>query len=163
MLDANYQKHLKILGKLCYGWDEASADLASQTLTAERFYDQTATGAAGSWVNLQLFNGFTSQWAGALVAGATAIKSLMETMAASYLTSAEFQDDMTTVATTPSSAQSVLEALIAEMGDDSKTLTTAAGTGLVHFFETVWAPDGDLPQSGSPSYADGTYVVQTIV
>jgi hypothetical protein len=52
---------------------------------------------------------------------------------------------------------------MADMVTNSKTLTTQASTGLVNFFESVWSPAGTFPQSGSPSYADSTYVVVTIV
>jgi hypothetical protein len=163
MLDANYQKHLKILGKLCQMWDSASASSTAEQLLAARFFDQVATGEAGSWVNLQLFAPYTGQIQSAILSGALAIKAMAEQLAGYYLVSAEFRGDLTNTPTSPTSAQSVLEALIAEMTADSKTLTTAAATGLVNFFETVWAPSGSFPQSGSPSYADGTYVVVTIV
>lgn len=164
MLDANYEKHLKVLGKLCYAYDQAVADLAGQELTAERFFDQVATGASGSWQNLLLASGFAPAWAAAMTNGSEAIKTLMSRLAGYYLTSAEFRDDFVVEAPAdPTSAQSVLVALIAELDADSKTLTTAAATGLVHFFETEWAPTGDFLQSESPSYADATYVVQTVV
>lgn len=163
MLDANYQKHFKILGKFAKLYDTAAADVTAQETLAATTYDQIATGvAATSWAALQLLNPYTGSWASAIASGSTQLMSLSQSMAAAYLTSAIFRADMTAVPTNTSSAQSVLEALITEMTNDVKTLTTAASTGFVHFFE-LWSPTGDFPQSGSASYTDATYVVSTVV
>ena len=152
MLDANYLKHLKVLGKLCYIYDTASASVVTMETAVARFFDQVATGEAStSWPALQVFNPYTAQFASAVASGPTAIRQWAVQCAGYYLASTAFTADLVTARTSNTVAASLV-AWIADMDDDSKTLTTAN-----------WAPTGDFPQSESPTYADSTYVVATIV
>jgi hypothetical protein len=151
MITGNYDKHFKNLGKIAKSWDRAVAVLAvdATTLTDRQtedaaLYDQVATADPDDLVATELIASYQQALSATRTAGSSARKSLMETMAAAYLTSPYFYGDLTNVPEAPSSAKSVLEALIEEMTDDSKTLTTASSTGFVHFFETVWAPTGSL-------------------
>lgn len=163
MTDADYLERLKILGKLCYIYDTAAASVTTMETAIARFFDQVATGeAATSWAALQVFNPYTAQFASAVASGPTALKAWAVQCAGYYLASAAFTAGLVTARASNTAAASLV-AWIADMTDDSKTLTTAASTGLVHFFETNWSPTGDFPQSESPTYADGTYVVATIV
>jgi hypothetical protein len=171
MISGNYAKHLKILGKLCYMWDTAVAVLANDADTLSdrqtedaALYDQAATADPVDLASTELIASYVQSLSATRSAGSTARKALIETMTAAYLTSPYFYGDLVgNVPDAPSSAKSVLEALIEEMTDDTKTFTTASSTGLVHFFETVWSPTGTFPQSGSPTHADATYVVVAIV
>ncbi len=161
MDSANYVKHLKVLGKLCYIWDNSDPALTTQQTNISRLMDQTATGEAASLAATLLIGAFMPRLNDAITIGST-LRTAIEDATATYLTNALFTDDLTTDPTA-GTAKAVLEAWITDFGLDSKTLTTATTDGLVHFFEAVWSPTGSFPQSGSPTYADGTYVVQAIV
>lgn len=158
MLDAAYLKHLKVLGKICYIWDAASADVTAMKLMVSRLFDQTATGEVVSYDATKLVNSYTNGIDAAITSGPAALKAQMEQLASAYLTNTLFTDDLDTTPT-DSTAKASLEALIEDMGDDEKTFDTAASTGFVNFFETVFAPTGSFPQSGTPTYDDSTYVI----
>lgn len=167
MLDANYVKHFKVLGKLCRLWDDASADESAMKLLIARTFDQVATGELPSYDPLLIVNSYTAALNSAVNNGAAALKTIAENVAATYLTSAVFRDDLTTTPGSPGSAKSVLEALQTDMGAgvDNKTLTDVASTGFVNFFDTVWDPSGswNTEPDGTADYPDSTYVVITIV
>ena len=166
MLTGNYDRHLKVLGKLARLWDDASADSAAQKLLISRMIDQVATGEVDSYPATLLLNAYTLTLNSAITAGAEAIRSTAVTMAAAYLISTDFTDDLTT-APSATTAQAVLEALQTEMaaGLDNKTLTDTASTGFVNFFDTNWSPSGawNTEADGTADYKDSVYVVTTIV
>lgn len=167
MLDADYQKHFKVIGKLCRLWDQAGADVDASKLLISRLFDQVATGELPSYDALLLVNTYTSSLDSGVANGAAALKTVAETITAAYLTSQVFLPDLTTAPGNSSSPQSVLEALQTDMGagEDDKTLTTSASTGLVNFFDTVWSPTGswNTEADGTADYKDSVYVVGTIV
>jgi hypothetical protein len=163
MLDAGYAKHFAAIGKLVYLWDTAGAQVATLETGAARFFDQIATGESASWPASKFFNPYTQSIADAIASGPVALQDRIKSLVGYYLTSPIFLADLETTPVNATQAKSVLEALIAEMADDSKTFTTAASTGFVHFFETLWSPAGSFGQSGTPTYADSTYCVATIV
>lgn len=167
MLDADYQKHLKVLGKLCRIWDQGEADENASKLLISRLFDQVATGELPSYDAVQLVNAYTTTLDSGVTNGPTALKTAAENITAAYLTDALFRDDLTTTPDNPSNAQSVLEALQTEMGagEDNKTLTDTASTGFVNFFDTVWSPTGswNTEADGTADYKDSVYVVDAIV
>jgi hypothetical protein len=163
MQTGNYARHLKVLGKICYLYDTAASEVTALELTTSRLFDQVATGESVSLPGVKLLAPFVSTISRAVDAGASTLKTIATNMASAYLTSADFRGDLDTTPTSTSSPAAVLDALIADMTSDSKTFTTQASTGLVNFFVAVFAPGGTFPQSGSPTHADSTYVVQAIV
>jgi hypothetical protein len=115
MLDANYIKHLKVLGKLCYLWDQAVAvldadgdTLADRITEDSALYDQVATGASASIDATELIAGYAPQLRASRPVADSARKTLIETITANYLTNSLFRGDLTATPANASSAQSVL-------------------------------------------------------
>ena len=163
---ANYEEHLKVFGKLALLNDDASADAAAMKLLISRLIDQYADGEVATWPTLQLLNPYTPSLYTAVNNGAEALKTLAQNMAAAYLTSAIFRDDLTTTPENISSATSVLEALQTEMGAgvDNVTFTTKSSTGIVNFFD-LFEPTGawNTAADETADYKDSVYVVLTDV
>jgi len=166
MLDANYQKHFKNLGKICRLYDDGGFSEATIKTIISRLYDQAATGeSTDSYGALLALCPHITALNSDLSSGGQ-VRSRAKEMAASYLISDFFRADLTTVPGSPNSYESVVEALRVEMSAavDNKTLTNESATGFVHFFKvlkpgTTWNTAAD----GSANYKDSIYVVQTIV
>jgi len=167
MLDANYIEHCKVLGKICRLWDDGGLSLDDLKLLACRLWDQIATGESPSYDACLALNPFTAELNGAMQIGQTDVQRTAKRLAEAYLTDSVFYGDLTTTPGDPTSARSVLEALQTEMGagEDDKTFTTKAATGLVYFFDTNWAPTGawNTEADETADYKDSVYVVTTIV
>lgn len=161
MIAGNYQKHLKVLGKCAYLYDNATSQGDNEDDFISVFMQQVA--AQQSSVINAAFNTSFGALLRSVNVGARSQVTLARAMTEAYLAQSTISTDMTT---TPSSSAAidVLEALQTEMaaGQDNKTLTTAGSTGLVNFFDT-WSPTGSWNTSGTPDYADSTYVVNTYV
>ena len=162
MTDANYQKHLKLLGKLCLLYDDANTQQGNTSTLLENFVDQYADGL--KLASIKIFSTYQLQWLNAL-SGNSALANIATAAAAAYLTDPTFTADLTTVPVNPQSVTSVLAALQTEMsaGVDNKTLSTLGSTGLVHFFNSFLPSPGTWNTSGTPSYADGTFVVSAVI
>ncbi len=167
MTDANYQKHLKVLGKLCKLWDDAGSDEDTQKELIARMFDQAATGELPSYPALLILNPYTAALDRSIVSGVVAQQATAKSMAEAYLKSSTFTDDLTTSVTGGVTGTTVLNALQTEMGagEDNKTLTTSAATGFVNFFDTNWSPTGswNTEADATADYKDSVYVVSTIV
>lgn len=177
MLDANYQKHFKVLGKICKLYDAAGADVTTVKTRIAAFLDQIATGAIGSYNTTLLLNPYTGTLNQAVSAGSAAMQALAITMAGAYLTDpgVNFKGDLLVgpaiaAITNPSSPALVLEGLRLEMqstgGGDNKKLTTEATTGFVNFFKNVLlsaAGAWNTIADASADYKDSVYVVDAVV
>jgi len=164
MLDANYIRHFKVLGKLCKMYDEASTEVTAQTLRLARLEDQVATGASASLPGTEVINAHYNALKAAITQGPTAMKTATVAAATSYLIGSDFRDDFVTeTPTSTSSANAVLTALAAEMVGDPKTLSTETTSGLVNFFDTIAGAELVWNDASSPDYPDSTYVVDAIV
>ena len=166
MEDANYQEHCKVLGKLCYLYDQAAAEEAATRLVISVFVDQYAAGDEPTYETVVLLCPFIAGLDSAVDNGAEVIQSRARTIATAYLTSSIFYGDLTTTPANLNSAASVLTALQTEMGagEDDKTFGTLAGTGFVHFFN-LWSPTGawNTEADATADYRDAIFVVGTIV
>jgi hypothetical protein len=170
MLDANYQRHLKVLGKLCKLYDDAGADVPEQNALLAAFVDQYADGLTDSLAAIRIFPTFTSQWLSAIQGGPVAFQSIAIQGATAYFIDPNFTNDLTTVPAS-NSIVDVLTALQTEMsaGHDNKKLTTKTTTGLVnlfdHILENVGSPDGtwNTAADASADYKDSVYVVAGVI
>ena len=165
MLDANYIRHFKVIGKLCKMFDEAVSEETAQTLRLARLEDQTATGESASLPGVEVINAHYNALKAAITSGPTAMQSATVAAATSYFTGSDFRGDLVTeTPTNPSSVNAVLTAFAAEMVDDPKTLTTESTTGLINFFDVIAAEELTWnDESADPDYPDSTYVVDAIV
>jgi len=166
MTDANYQRHLKVLGKLARLFDTAGADDTAMKALLATFVDQYATGGAASLPAIEVFPTFTARWAAAITAGAAALKKVAQDAATAYLRSDDFVNDMT-VAPSNNTVAAVLAALQTQMNaaNDNKKFTTKSSTGLVNFFDSLLAAPGtwNTIADASADYKDSVYVVDAIV
>ncbi len=164
MLNANYIRHLKPLGKLCYLYDIAGTGLAALKTLRATTYDQVADGTDASAPGVDVFAQYRSRYNNVISQGQQAQQDLALAIATSYMVSDDFIDDLTTQPTSRTIAN-VIAALETEMavGVDNKTLTTEAATGLVNFFDTLKGSEGTWNTSGSPDYPDSVYVVSAVV
>lgn len=167
MTNSNYIRHFKNLGKLCYLYDQASANITAMQTLVSASYDQWADGTLVSYPVILLLNPYSDQLKSAITNGASALKSVAVTMAGQYLLNADFLKDFEHSTPTATSVKAVLEALITEMQavapGDNKALTTQSATGFVNFFETNWAPAGSFLQAAPGDYPDATYVVAAVI
>lgn len=160
MTNGDYARHLKFLGKLCYGFDNSAASISALTTLQATIMDQVADAALTSLPEVRLLCDYMGVWTSKL-SSADGIRQTMLDIATALLTSADFISGLTTTPATHD-IQDVLDAWKADFTANSKTLTTAGSTGLINFLDQL----GDVsawPSSGSPSYADGTYVVSAVV
>lgn len=164
MTNDNYIRHFKVLGKLAKLYDIAAADESDLETLLSTFVDQYATGTVASLPAILIFPNHTVAWSQAISAGATALQTVAKNAASAYLIDDDFTGDLTTTPAATTAA-AVLTALATEMGAgvDNKTLTTKSSTGLVNFFDAILGSSGSWNTSGTPTYADGTYVVSTVV
>ncbi len=163
MQNADYAEHLGILGKFIFNYDNSVADKADlESLAGATFAQISQPGDETSWPADKLLNQYTGRFQDAIASGPTALISLATAMATTYLESDIFRSTLTTTPTA-ATAKASLEALITDMGLDSKTFTTSSSTGIIHFFAEVFDPVGTFPHSGSPTYADATYVTADVV
>lgn len=162
MTNDNYARHLKVLGKLVFVYDTASAEATNHETYLATTFDQVATGSSVDNDAVALLAGHIAAWRLAITEGATSIKARMKSIVDSYLRSSLFRSDFVTGAPTAAMTAAQVAVLFdAEMTADSKTFTTAGATGLAHFFNTEYSTT--MPDAGSPTYADGTYCVSTVV
>ena len=162
MTDANYLKHLKVLGKLCKLYDDAVASVAAQDTLRATTIDQASTGLSADLPASDIIAAVQSSWSAAILAGETALQALALSTARSYLLSSYFRSDLTN---TPASVTitAVLDAWILDFTANSKTLTTESSACFINFFDALYGSETTFPGSGSPTYADGTYVVSAVV
>ena len=169
MLNANYVRHLTILGKLCNLYDSAGTTIAELETLIENTVEQDAKDATGAWSNIRTQLPYVQQAQGAVNSGVVNLQAIAIQAALAYLVDANFYDDLTTVPSPKGNAAASLAALQTDMsaGVDNKTLTTLASTGLVNFFNECLAAQGQgvgtWNTSNAPTYADGTYVVSTVL
>jgi len=164
MTDANYQRHLKALGKLCALFDAATASTAAANTLLATTADQFATGLVVDNPAVELLAQNLNSLQAAINSGPVAIQTQCVNIAASYLGLPLFISGLTTVPAT-SSAAAVLTALAAEMTTDTKTLTTKSGTGLINFFDTIAGTAGAWNSAADnvADYKDSIYVVSAVV
>jgi hypothetical protein len=163
MTDANYIRHLKVLGKYCKLYDNATADITAQNLLLSTTCDQVATGLSVDLPAVLLQAGISQQWSGNIVNGATALQSTAINAASQYLTLALFRDSMTTVPASVTAA-AVITAFVTELGETTTAwLSTETTSGLANFFDVISGAEQTWPGSGTNQYLDATYVVSTIV
>jgi hypothetical protein len=164
MLDANYIKHFKALGKMCKMYDDAVADeTAAKTLRAT-MYDQIADGTDASAWAVDIISSYRSRINNAISNGPTQIQGVMISLASAYLVNDGFVDDLTTQPASRTAAN-VLAALQTEMGAgvDDKTLKTKSSTGLVNFFDAILGEAGVWNTDNAPDYDDSVYVVSAVI
>ena len=164
MTDANYILHFKTLGKYAYLYDTATADAAALNTALATTLDQVATGTTASADAEASFCASRGNLVGAIAAGATAIQAQAVTLGQNFVRTSQFIDTFATeTPTTGSTVAVIMTALAAEMTTDVKTLTTESATGLINFFEACSGNSPTWSESGTPDYADGTYVVSAVV
>ncbi len=166
MLDANYIRHFKTLGKFCKLFDIAGANESEVLTLMATTYDQIADGTPESSDGVDIASQYRSRYKSGISNGATAQQTLAKNMASAYLISDSFVDNLTTQPTSRTAAD-VLAALQTEMGAgvDDKTLTTKAATGLVNFFDSMLAAPGTWNTEAGPTadYDDSVYVVTPVI
>ena len=167
MTPTNYDKHFKVLGKLCRLYDTGGGDLTAMKTLVSRLYDQLATGELASYDAVVLFGQYTNVFDAAIGGTTYQLRTIVMQISRAYLISAIFRNDLTTVPSSPTDAVAVLAALRTEMSAavDNKKLTTEVTTGLVNFFRNVLAAGGtwNTAADASADYKDSVYVVDTIV
>ncbi len=162
MDNARYVAHLKIIGKLAYLYDVASASFSDLSDLRATTMDQAATGDAADLPGSDIIARYMPPYDTAINAGPAVLQSLAVTVATAYLRSSYFTSDLDN---TPAGATvaAVITAFEADATSDAKTFTTLSATGLINFFDTVKGSATGLAGNGSPSYADATYVTGAIV
>jgi hypothetical protein len=162
MTNGNYTAVLPIIGKFAYAYFQASADQATQQQILEATISQTSKpDTLAALPATLLVAQAAAQWNQNINSGPVALQNTILSLATNYVTSADF---ISRVVSVPASKTvvGVMNAWAADMVTDSKTFTTNAGPGLIAFLNTL-SPGTTIPPSGTPSYADSTYYVETIV
>jgi hypothetical protein len=170
MLDANYIRHFKVLGKLCKLYDDATADVEPQQELLAAFVDQYADGVVDSLAAIRIFPQFTDRWSNAIANGPVGLQTIAQQAAIAYFQDPNFQGDLTTTPDS-NSITDILTALQTEMGAgvDDKTLSTKDDTGLVNFFDSILesagSPDGtwNTEADATADYKDSVYVVAAVI
>lgn len=170
MINENYIRHLSVLGKLAYIYDQAVAGVEAENTLLSTFVDQYADGTKTTVPAVILFPQYTAQLNQTTINGAATRKSIALAAAAAYLINPTFTAGLTTTPTA-TTAVAVLTALQTEMGagEDDKTLTTLDTTGLVNFFNAILVANGgeagtwNTEADESADYKDSVYVVATLV
>ncbi len=167
MTSGDYVKFLKLFGKLCKTYDVARADQAVHETLMGNSDDQFGSGGSANLPEIDVFNRTFQQWRNTQRSGVVAEQALMLSIATQLLALDDFYTALTTKPATRA-PEIVLAAWVTDMGLDSKTLLTLTTSGLVRFFNIVAGHDGlantlTIPTAGSPTYADATYVVSTVV
>lgn len=174
MTDSDYQRFFKFFGKLCYSYDSVSTDTRGQQIS--RAWEQIAqTGYEFSNQPTQVtFAQYVAKWQGIIGAQNEALHDLLISAATAQLidpkvacpcevmmlSTKSFDRDKTNVIV-------VIQAFIAELTADGKSLTPGSSVGLVNFFADVVAAKGPIPvtfpTSVSPTFPDSTYVTFSVV
>lgn len=166
MLDANYARHFKVLGKLAKLYDLAAAQVTADNALLAAFVDQYADGTPASLPAVALFPAYTSQISNSISNGSANLKAVALSAAGAYLVNTTFTADLSTPIVGNTAAAS-LTALATEMseGEDDKTLTTLASTGLVNFFDAIAGSAGswNTEADATADYKDSVYVVSSVV
>jgi hypothetical protein len=164
MTDANYQRFFKVLGKLAYLYDTATAENTALATLLATTADQVATGLSVDNPAVLMLAQNLGALSVALVNGPQAIQSQAIAIASAYLELPLFKAALTTVPTA-NTAAAILIALATEMTSVSttKTLTTKSATGLVNFFDTIAGSSGSWNTAAPGDYPDATYCVSAIV
>ncbi|MBI4719473.1 MAG: hypothetical protein HY763_16885 [Planctomycetes bacterium] len=142
MTPTNYDKHFKVLGKLCRIYDTGGPDTTAMQALVSTLYDQVATGTQASYNAVILLSQYAVGFAASIAKSGDGIKTDAVNAAKRYLIDALFLNDLTTVPANPSDVPAVLAALRTEMG--------AGGT---------WNTAADA----SADYKDSVYVVDAVV
>jgi hypothetical protein len=162
--DADYLRHLKPLGKFCYMYDTAGDQASVLDLGLARTVDQVGTGEIESLPGVLITSRYVDQINSAILAGPTALQSVITSLAAAYLTDADFRGDLEdNTPDNPNDVVSVLNAFALELTGDGKKLDVEDTVGFVNFFHNVLGATEVFPTDVSPTYADATYVVAAIV
>ncbi len=166
MLDANYQRHLKIIGKNAYLYDYAGLAVASLKLLRATTYDQVADGTDESAPGVDVLSQYRSRWNSVVDGGPVAQRALALAIATTYMTGTDFTDDLTTQPTSRSIAN-VIAALETEMsaGVDNKTLGDVGAVGLAHFFNALKGSSGtwNTEDDSTADYRDAVYVTINLI
>jgi predicted homoserine dehydrogenase-like protein len=166
MLDADYIKVFKILGKLCYGYDISATQFSDINSILATLQDQVATGLVAENPVCTTLRPNYSQIEVARDNGAANAQSVFQAGAEAVIVSDYFVNKLVTV---PASRtiEDVLAALETEMSAavDNKKLTTLHSTGLVNFFNSMLAAPGtwNTITDASADYKDSVYVVLAVV
>jgi hypothetical protein len=164
MTDANYILHFKTLGKYAYIYDTSTADAAAMNTALATTLDQIATGTTASADAEASFCLSRPNVVTAIASGSTAIQAQMVTLGQAFLKTSQFIDTFASeTPTTSDTVATIATALAAEMTTDAKTLTTESATGLINFLEACSGNSPTWNESGTPDYADATYVVSAVV
>ncbi len=160
MTDADYLRHIKFLGKLCYGFDNSAASISALTTLQATTMDQVADAALSSLPEVRLLCDYMGIWTSKL-SSADGIRQMMLDIATALLTSADFIASLATAPAT-NTIQAVLDAWKADFTLNSKTLTTAGSTGLIHFLGQLGSVSA-WPSASPGTHPDATYVVSAVV
>lgn len=163
MTDANYVRHFSVLGKLAKLYDDANANEATQKTLIAVTADQMANSLSTGLANFITMTTYIQQFYSALTAGETTRKEIAINAGRAYLKDSYFYGGLTATPTDLTSPAAILIAFAADMVTNSKTISTETTSGLVNFFDALSGTEGTYPTSGSPTYDDATYVVETIV
>lgn len=162
----NYPRVFKVLGKLAFMFDNASAATVEENFVLATTADQIATGLTIDNPAVLMFAQYSNSLQGAINAGPAAIQTMAKTIAGQYFQLPMFTSLLTNTPAS-SSVADIIAALALDMasGTDNKTLTTKSGTGLINFFDTVAGTTGTWNHTtdGSADYKDSVYCVDTIV
>jgi hypothetical protein len=162
MTNDNYAKVFGILGKLCFGYDLAAAQLVAASTILANLQDEVATGFPESNPANQTLRPYYSRLDAAIRNGPTYALASNQGAAGRFLVSDYFVSKLITVPINRNLAASVLEAFQTEMSAavDNKTLTDLSDTGLVHFFDSFLLAPGtwNTAPDASADYKDSVFV-----
>jgi hypothetical protein len=162
MQNADYTKHMKNLGKLIYGYDQGYDPTNVLAVNLARTADQWATGNVEDQDYVNVYsarvNGMTSK-----------LYSYPEgclSEARAYLQTPAFKATLTNIPANDT-VQAIIDAWVDDSVADSKTFTTKSTTGFINFMDQVYGSELSestfpFPESGSPTYPDGTYCTNTV-
>lgn len=182
MVDNQYKRRFRVLGKLAYLYDQASSLSPASSLKkiAASLFDQTAYGDDGSSgitdaaviSSLDFMNAMAPSLSSLYTAisgmSGTSIQNIVRSLTDAYVTTAAFYDGSDESPANPfdvlptdvSSPANIMSAFATQMETDVKTVTDSGS--IQSFIDTLY--DVELPgDSDSPSYADTTYYVGTII
>ncbi|SRR6266540_46160 len=166
MLDANYVKVFKILGKLCYAYDLCAAEETNLDAIVATIQDQAATGDPAENPVLDTLRQRIIQLENARD---TSGASVCQAAASDFFTSPYFTSKLVHNTPAGNSVADVLAAFQLEMsaagGDDDKTLTTKHSSGLINFFDSLLAAPGtwNNEADATADYKDTVYVVLAVI
>lgn len=181
MVNNQYIRRFRVLGKMAYLYDQAAAlsPVTDLKLIAASLLDQATYGDDGAGglteeailASLDYLNSLASSinslYAAIANMGAGTVQSIVQSMTEAYVrTSAFYEGTDETVAdpfaTLPAdlnSATSILTAFGVQMDVDGVTITENGG--IKTYVQTLWGVE--LPDAVAPTYADATFYVGTII